>query len=862
LTQMGIDSSSNRLKILKCIDKLAVDEEKRVCDAVSASQEEGQFHEPAILEVFRKRKERRAQESANSSEAARKTEEKLREQFEREREERRKEEILRAARLQQEADDLQRDTRSKHSAKLIVADKKSPFMVDWSPARVAALLKSRGFDASIAAAFENAGVDGSALLDISQDDMPKLGLVSLGEQKRLVRLVREVKDEEENAFVSDWSPARLCAWLEQNGHPAAVVSSFKDHEFSGDAFLQISRSQLDDVGISAVGLQSRLLQASKQLAANDNTRLAAPVATWTARHVKQWLRKSLSPEAFFEVAGALESNAVRGDDLLLIGPEDFARMGIPDGSSSAALASSIQQLKDSQKKMKSGDSDKKLSNSDDSASIAALLQGLALPQAAADADKKKSAVRPPAIPRKCRDMFVRQWPHDALIAYLTSKSFDEATVAAMKDNGCDGTTFIQLTRDDLAGMGISSVGLQRRLLSESAALKNEQDNAVNEPVDSWRAKHVREWLQQQNVSDDIAASFYENHIDGPRLFELDDEDMAKLGVDSVGLSSRIRDGIALLKQREAARDSALKEQLSEQKKLQEKKDKEMSGGKSASSKASGLIEPQSMSAMLALQLAEMLEDARRDRRRHGVSSPAGRRASRKASRYARVLSKVANPEFTKLFQELATDDAGSGSEHSEGEGEAVQSGSDDEKPKPRAAARAVESDPVVNDVGNVVRQRLAMERKEQELRELEELEQRVARREDLARREEILRRRASELTEIEARERSKLDSSIEMIREEEEIRRLENQVRAREASLKASQSQRLRLAEGEVYRQEGAMAAKFGEDDASISTDPASTWVNKKLQDMTTSDVSEFLRDAGLSKAAIETFVEQGITGR
>jgi hypothetical protein len=228
-----------------------------------------------------------------------------------------------------------------------------------------------------------------------------------------------------------------------------------------------------------------------------------------------------------------------------------------------------------------------------------------------------------------------------------------------------------------------------------------------------------------------------------------------------------------------------------------------------------------------------------------------------------VLSKVANPDFAKLFQELATDDAGSGSEHSEeGEGEAEQSGSDDEKPKSRAAARAVQSDPVVNDVGAVVRQRLAMERKEQELRELEELEQRVARREDLARREEILRRRASELTEIEARERSKLDSSIEMIREEEEIRRLESQVRAREASLKASQSQRLRLAEGEVYRQEGVMAAKFGEDDASISADPASTWVNKKLQDMTTSDVSEFLRDAGLSKAAIETFVEQGITGR
>jgi hypothetical protein len=155
-----------------------------------------------------------------------------------------------------------------------------------------------------------------------------------------------------------------------------------------------------------------------------------------------------------------------------------------------------------------------------------------------------------------------------------------------------------------------------------------------------------------------------------------------------------------------------------------------------------------------------------------------------------------------------------------------------------------------------------MERKEQELRELEELEQRVARREDLARREELLRRRASELTEIEARERSKLDSSIEMIREEEEIRRLENQVRAREASLKAAQSQRLRLAEGEVYRQEGAMAAKFGEEEAPQSADPSSTWVNKKLQDMTTSDVSEFLRDAGLSKAAIETFVEQGITGR
>jgi hypothetical protein len=337
--------------------------------------------------------------------------------------------------------------------------------------------------------------------------------------------------------------------------------------------------------------------------------------------------------------------------------------------------------------------------------------------------------------------------------------------------------------------------------------------------------------------------------------------MTKLGVDSVGLCSRIRDGISLLKQREAARDAALKEQLHEQKKQQEKKDKENGGGKSAGSKSSGLIEPQSMSALLALQLAEMLEDARRDRHRHGVSSPAGRRASRKASRYARVLAKVANPDFAKLFEELAAAEGGSASEHSDGGREAAQSGSDDEQPRPRAA-HAVASDPIVDDVGAVVRQRLAMERKDQELRELEELEQRVARREDLARREELLRRRASELTEIEARERSKLDSSIEMIREEEEIRRLENQVRAREASLKAAQSQRLRLAEGEVYRQEGAMAAKFGGDDASQSADPASTWVNKKLQDMTTSDVSEFLRDAGLSKAAIETFVEQGITGR
>jgi hypothetical protein len=860
LTQMGIDSSSNRLKILKCSDKLAVDEEKRVRDSLSASHEDGQYHEPAVLEVFRKRKERRAQESANSSEAARKTEEKLREQFEREREERRKEETLRTARLQQEAEELRRETHAKAPAKLTSSDKKSPFMVDWSPARVAALLKSRGFEGTVVSAFESAGVDGSALLEISQDDMPKLGLVSLGDQKRLARLVREVRDEEENAFVSDWTPSRVCAWLEQNGHPTAIVSTFKDHELSGDALLQISRSQLDDMGISAVGLQSRVLQAVKQLAAIDNARLSAPVPTWTTRHVKQWLKNSLSPEAFFEVSGAFESNAVRGDDLLLIGPEDFARMGIPDGSSSAALASNIQQLKDSHKKSKNGESDKKTGKSDDSASLAALLQGLALPQASEDKEKKKSDVRPPAVPRACRDMFVRQWNHDALVAYLASKSFDEDTVAAVKANGCDGATFIELTRDDLAGMGISSVGLQRRLLCESAALKAEQDNAVNEPVDSWRAKHVREWLQQQSVPDDIQASFYGNHIDGPRLFDLDDEDLAKLGVDSVGLCSRIRDGIALLKHREAARDSALKEQLIEQKKQQEKKDKEGSGIKSTNSKASGLIEPQSMSAMLALQLAEMLEDARRDRRRHGVSSPAGRRASRKASRYARVLAKVANPEFAKLFEELAEDEGASGSEHSDG-GANVKLESGDEQPKVRSA-HTVMPDPIVDDVGAVVRHRLAMERKEQELRELEELEQRVARREDLARREEILRRRASELTEIEARERSKLDSSIEMIREEEEIRRLENQVRAREASLKAAQSQRLRLAEGEVHRQEGAMAAKFGEEEAPQSADAGSTWVNKKLQDMTTSDVSEFLRDAGLSKAAIETFVEQGITGR
>jgi hypothetical protein len=434
-------------------------------------------------------------------------------------------------------------------------------------------------------------------------------------------------------------------------------------------------------------------------------------------------------------------------------------------------------------------------------------------------------------------------------------------VSAVEANGCDGSSFIELTRDDIAGMGVSSVGMQRRLLCESAALKSEQDSAVNEPVDSWRSKHVREWLQLQSVPADIITSFYDNHIDGPRLFELDDDDLARLGVDSVGLCSRIKDGIALLKQRETARDAALKQQLVEQQKQQEKKNLEGDGGRLAGPNASGLIEPQAMSAMLALQLAEMLEDARRDRRRHGVSSPAGRRASRKASRYARVLAKVAHSDFAKLFQDLASKEEESGSEHSDGDVEPAKAGSDDEPPRSRAG-RVAASDVVVDDVGAVVRQRLAMERKEQELRELEELEQRVARREDLARREEILRRRASELTEIEARERSKLDSSIEMIREEEEIRRLENQVRAREASLKAAQSQRLRLAEGEVYRQEGAIAAKLGEEDASQSADPASTWVNKKLQDMTTSDVSEFLRDAGLSKAAIETFVEQGITGR
>jgi hypothetical protein len=221
---MGIDSSSNRIKILKATDKLAAAEETKVCEGVSSSREEGQFHDPAILEVFRKRKERRAQESADSSEAARKTEEKLREQFEREREERRKEEILRAARLQQEADDSKRETRPNASVKRVSNEKRSPYMVDWSPDRVAALLKSRGFDSAVVSAFEDAAVDGSALLEISQEDMLKLGIVSLGEQKRLARLVRQVKDEEANAFVSDWTPARVCAWLEQNGHPAVVVA--------------------------------------------------------------------------------------------------------------------------------------------------------------------------------------------------------------------------------------------------------------------------------------------------------------------------------------------------------------------------------------------------------------------------------------------------------------------------------------------------------------------------------------------------------------------------------------------------------------------------------------------------------------
>ena len=59
---------------------------------------------------------------------------------------------------------------------------------------------------------------------------------------------------------------------------------------------------------------------------------------------------------------------------------------------------------------------------------------------------------------------------------------------AFRDNDIDPTVLVELTADDLVGLGVTSIGHRRKLLGAIARLKDAEAPARTNPIESTRSR--------------------------------------------------------------------------------------------------------------------------------------------------------------------------------------------------------------------------------------------------------------------------------------------------------------------------------------------------------------------------------------
>jgi len=84
-----------------------------------------------------------------------------------------------------------------------------------------------------------------------------------------------------DSSVADWPIEKVMNWLSATGF-GHISNNFEEHRITGDILLELTSSDLEEIGIHALGDKKRLLRAVAQLRVPGAQASCPPPPSWQA----------------------------------------------------------------------------------------------------------------------------------------------------------------------------------------------------------------------------------------------------------------------------------------------------------------------------------------------------------------------------------------------------------------------------------------------------------------------------------------------------------------------------------------------------------------------------------------------------
>jgi hypothetical protein len=188
-------------------------------------------------------------------------------------------------------------------------------VLQWRVQEVVRWLQQNGYSDETTDGIENAKVDGKCLLRSSAEVLQAMGVVRLGERKRLVKAIGEIESTCVWSWmgqeVDEWPVGAVALWLSLHGLQE-YATVFVEQGVTGRLMLGITQQWLRDVGVAKFGHVKRILKLSRcysclrgeegttdrllcvgrelSLAPQERLDAKARAEHWTLGDVCDWLR--------------------------------------------------------------------------------------------------------------------------------------------------------------------------------------------------------------------------------------------------------------------------------------------------------------------------------------------------------------------------------------------------------------------------------------------------------------------------------------------------------------------------------------------------------------------------------------------
>ncbi|ELR14618.1 SAM domain (Sterile alpha motif) domain containing protein [Acanthamoeba castellanii str. Neff] len=191
-------------------------------------------------------------------------------------------------------------------------------VLQWTPVEVARWLERSAYSQETVEAVAQAGIDGRLLLRLSVPELLTLGVIKLGDRKKLAKAIDEIS-------ATCWQVGGVAMWLGLHGL-LEYADAFIKHEVSGQVLLGLTQQKLFDIGVSKFGHVKRILRMIRELSLSPQDRLKAkPHAEyWTLGDVCDWLR-TMELQQYLHLFYAAE---VDGLKILQLTDPKLAKLGV------------------------------------------------------------------------------------------------------------------------------------------------------------------------------------------------------------------------------------------------------------------------------------------------------------------------------------------------------------------------------------------------------------------------------------------------------------------------------------------------------------------------------------------------------